>query len=43
MKTLQFYEAPAVEVVELNVEGFLCASTNAENAVVEDLSDELPE
>lgn len=25
-KDFKFYEAPACEVVELNVEGFLCAS-----------------
>ena len=43
-KVLKMYEAPAVEIVELEVEGQLLAgSTNAENADVEDLSDELPE
>jgi len=43
-KVLKMYEAPAVEIVEFEVEGQLLAgSTNAENADVEDLSDELPE
>jgi hypothetical protein len=42
-KVLKMYETPSVEVVELEVEGFLCASTNAENADVEDLSEELEE
>ena len=34
-KVLKKYEAPSVEAVELEVEGFLCASTNAENANVD--------
>jgi hypothetical protein len=34
-KVLKMYETPAVEAVELKVEGFLCASTNAENANVD--------
>ena len=42
-KVLKFYEAPAVEYVSTELEGFLCTSTNAENASVEDLSEELPE
>jgi hypothetical protein len=29
-KFLKFYEAPATEVVELEVEGFLCASGDIE-------------
>ena len=29
-KVLKFYEAPAVEAVEMMTEGFLCASGNAE-------------
>jgi len=29
-KVLKMYEAPEVEIVELEVEGFLCGSTNAE-------------
>jgi hypothetical protein len=36
-KVLKMYEAPSVEVVELEVEGFLCASTNAENATVDEI------
>lgn len=39
-KELKFYESPAVEVMELETEGFLCASTNAENANTEDLLEE---
>ena len=30
-KELKFYESPACEVVELNVEGFLCASPNPDD------------
>ncbi len=30
-KVLKFYEAPAAEVVELEVEGFLCASPNPDD------------
>lgn len=29
-KELKFYEAPAAEVVELSLEGFLCASGDVE-------------
>ena len=29
-KELKFYEAPATEVVELKLEGFLCASDDVE-------------
>lgn len=29
-KDLKFYEAPQLDVVEMEIEGFLCASTNAE-------------
>lgn len=29
-KVLKFYEAPAAEVVELSLEGFLCASGDVE-------------
>jgi len=37
-KVLKMYETPAVEIVELEVEGFLCASggSNDENFPVED-------
>ena len=36
-KVLKWYETPTVEIVELEVEGFLCASgeTNAEGIDVE--------
>ena len=30
MKDLKMYEAPACEVEEMELQGFLCASTNAE-------------
>ena len=30
-KELKFYEAPASEVVELEVEGFLCGSPNPDD------------
>lgn len=30
-KILKFYETPAFEVVELNVEGFLCSSPNPDD------------
>ena len=39
-KVLKMYETPAVEIVELEVEGFLCASTNADNAEVENPGEE---
>ena len=29
-KDLKFYESPAVEALEMQTEGFLCGSTNAE-------------
>jgi len=35
-KELKFYEAPACEVMELELQGILCASTNDENFPVED-------
>jgi len=35
-KVLKMYETPAVEIVELEVEGFLCGSTNDENYPVEE-------
>ena len=42
-KELKFYEAPDLEVLDVNVEGFFCSSdTNAENVGSEDLSEELP-
>ena len=31
-KVLKWYETPAVEVVELEIEGFLCASEPSTNA-----------
>lgn len=34
-KELKFYEAPVSEVIEMEAEGFLCNSTNAENANVD--------
>lgn len=37
-KELKFYEVPACEVVELEVEGFLCASTT--NGGSEDIDPE---
>ena len=37
-KVFKMYETPAVEIVELEVEGFLCGSTNAENADVDPIS-----
>lgn len=30
MKTLKFYETPEVEIVDIEVEGFLCTSGNAD-------------
>lgn len=39
-KELKFYVTPAQEVIETELEGFLCGSTNAENASVEELPDE---
>lgn len=39
-KVLKMYEAPAVELVELNVEGFLCASTNAKGVEEDEWDDE---
>ena len=36
-KELKFYEAPATEVVELKLEGFLCASGGVEG--VDDQND----
>lgn len=39
-KVLKMYEAPAVELVELNVEGFLCASTNAKGVEEDEWDDD---
>ena len=39
-KVLKMYEAPEVELVELNVEGFLCGSTNAKGVDEDDWDDE---
>jgi len=40
-KELKFYEAPAMDVVELKLQGVLCASTNAGNVNMgEDLGEE---
>ena len=33
----KFYETPELEVLDMKVEGFFCASTNAGNADVEDI------
>ena len=38
-KVLKMYEAPEVEIVELEVEGFLCGSTNAEGVDEDPLGD----
>ena len=36
MKVLKFYEAPEMELVEMELEGFLCGSgSNADNAEME--------
>ena len=36
-KILKFYETPAVEIIETQLEGFLCASgSNAENVESEE-------
>ena len=35
-KDLKMYEAPASEVEEMELQGFLCASTNDENYPVEE-------
>ena len=37
MKTLKFYETPEVEIVDIEVEGFLCTSGNAEGIEEEEL------
>jgi hypothetical protein len=34
-KELKWYETPASELIEVASEGFLCGSTNAENADVD--------
>ena len=39
-KELKLYVTPALEIVETELEGFLCGSTNAENASVEELGEE---
>ena len=39
-KELKLYETPSLEIIETELEGFLCGSTNAENATVEELGEE---
>lgn len=39
-KELKWYVAPNMEIIETELEGFLCGSTNAENASVEELGEE---
>ena len=39
-KDLKWYEAPAVEVVELKAEGFLCGSVVSGGVTIEEPEDE---
>ncbi len=39
-KELKFYEAPAVELIETELEGFLCGSTNAKGVEEDEWDDE---
>jgi hypothetical protein len=39
-KELKWYVTPSQEIIEVELEGFLCGSTNAENAEVEELVEE---
>jgi hypothetical protein len=40
MKDLKMYEAPACEVEEMELQGFLCASTNVPGVDVEEPGEE---
>jgi hypothetical protein len=39
-KEFKMYVTPEQEIIEVELEGFLCGSTNAENATVEELGEE---
>ena len=39
-KVLKFYVSPAVETVEMELEGFLCESTGVEGTTIEEPEEE---